>query len=188
MWRIWHDVHLDQPVSKQPPGPSSTIKGQKTKKKLLRQGVPQRGILLPTLFVIFINDIIKELPRGVRGGIYTDDLLQWCSEEYISTAQVCLQTALNKIGTWTNDWLVSINTSKTTYTAFSLSNKKQVAKLTLNGQRLVDEATPSYLGVIFDRRLTWKQQISKWCNRAKLRLSIMRQLAGTYWGADQCIL
>ena len=89
---------------------------------------------------------------------------------------------------WTREWLVTVNTSKTTYTVFSLSNKKQEAKLTLNSQRLTEEPSPSYLGVTFDRRLTWKQQIARCCSRAKLRLAIMRKLAGTDWGADEHIL
>nr|KAG5685541.1 hypothetical protein BaRGS_009937 [Batillaria attramentaria] len=33
------------------------------------------------------DDIIRELPRGVRGAIYADDLVLWCSEEYTTTAQ-----------------------------------------------------------------------------------------------------
>lgn len=164
------------------------LQGHKSKKKHLRQGVPQGGVLSPTLFLIFIDDIIKELPRGVRGAIYADDLVLWCSEEYTTTAQVRLQAALNKIETWTKDWLVSINTTKTTFTVFSLSSKKQEAKLTLNGQRLTEEPTPTYLGITFDRRLTWKQQIKKCCSRAKMRLAIMKKLAGTDWGADQRIL
>ena len=164
------------------------LQGQKSKKKVLRQGVPQGGVLSPTLFLVFIDDIVKELPRGVKGAIYADDLVLWCSEEYTTTAQVRLQTALDKIGRWTKKWLVSVNTTKTTFTIFTLSNKKQEAKLMLNDQRLVEEPTPTYLGVTFDRRLTWKQQIFKCCSRAKLRLAIMRKLAGTDWGADQCIL
>ena len=36
--------------------------------------------------------------------------------------------------------------------------------------------------------LTWKQQINKCCTRAKLRLVIMKKLAGTHWGADHSIL
>ena len=164
------------------------VQGQKSKKKVLRQGVPQGGVLSPTLFLIFIDDIVKELPRGVRGAIYADDLVLWCSEEYTTTAQVRLQAALDKVGRWTKEWLVAVNTTKTTFTVFSLSNKKQEAKLTLNGQRLAEEHNPTYLGVTFDRRLTWKQQITKSCSRAKLRLAIMRKLAGTDWGADHRIL
>ena len=51
-----------------------------------REGVPQGGVLSPTLFLVFINDIVRDLPRKVPGTIYADDLVLWCSEEHITTA------------------------------------------------------------------------------------------------------
>ena len=119
-------------------------------------------------------------------------LMTWCCGVRKSIHelpnQVRIQVALDKIAAWTKSWLVSLNESKTTYTIFSLSNKKQEAKLSLKGRVLKEELTPTYLGVTFDRRLTWKEQVTKSCMRAKLRLSIMKKLAGTFWGADSNIL
>ena len=142
----------------------------------------------PTLFLVFINDIIKDLPRKVQGAIYADDLVLWCSEEHLTTANYRLQQALNLLESWTKQWLVKINPSKTTYTVFSLSPKKQEAKLCINGQTLLAEDNPTYLGVTFDRRLTWKQQTQKAETRGKMRLAIMKKLAGTTWGADAATL
>jgi hypothetical protein len=134
----------------------------------------QGGVLSSTLFLIFIDDIIKELPRGVRGAIYADNLVLWYSEEYYSTTQVCIHSALDKIAHWTESWLVSLNESNTICTIFSLSNKKQKVKLALKGMVLKEELTPTYLGVTFNWHLTWKEQINKSCTRAKLMLSIRR--------------
>ena len=50
-----------------------------SRKKTLREGVPQVGVLSPTLFFIFINDI-------VLGAIYADDLVLWYSEVHLTTA------------------------------------------------------------------------------------------------------
>ena len=55
--------------------------GSYSRKKVLSEGVPQGGVLSPTLFFIFINDILKDLPRGVHGAMYADDLILWCTEE-----------------------------------------------------------------------------------------------------------
>ena len=35
-----------------------------SRKKVLSEGVPQGKVLSPTLFFVFINDILKDLPRG----------------------------------------------------------------------------------------------------------------------------
>ena len=45
-----------------------------SRKILLRQGVPQGGVLSPTLFLMFINGVVSELPRGVKTVMYADDL------------------------------------------------------------------------------------------------------------------
>ena len=112
------------------------VKEHFSQKKDIRQGVQQGGVLSPTLFLIFIGDILSRLPRSVKGAIYADDLALWCSEEHIGTAQHRLQIALNEIAKWANSWLVKINEKKTTYTVFTLSTKPQKANLSINGVRL----------------------------------------------------
>ena len=145
-------------------------------------------MLSPTLFIIFIGDILSRLPRNVKGAIYADDLALWCSEEHIGTAQFRLQAALREIENWANSWLVKINERKTVYTVFSLSTKPQKASLTLNGVNLKEDPTPTYLGVTLDKRLTWKAQVQKSQTKAKLRLALMKKICGTGWGADQKVL
>ena len=99
-----------------------------------------------------------------------------------------MQQVLNTLEGWTNQWLVKINSRKTTYTIFSLSTKEQKATLHINGQTLLAEDNPTYLGVTFDKRLTWRQQTKKAEARAKVRLALMKKLAGTTWGADTVTL
>jgi len=45
-----------------------------------------------------------------------------------------------------------------------------------------------YLGVTYDKHLTWKVQITNAEAKARKKLSIMRKLAGTNWGANEKIL
>ena len=155
------------------------IGNQHSRKRLLEQGVPQGGVLSPTLFLIFIKDIIDDMPRKVHGAIYADDLVLWCSEDNVSTANYRLKEALKILERWTTSWLVSINERKTTYTIFSLSNKDLSANLQVNGHTLQANDSPTYLGVTFDRRLTWKHYLQKTQARAKQRLGLMKKLSGT---------
>ena len=112
------------------------IKQHLSKKTTLRQGVPQGGVLSPTLFLIFIRDILHRMPKNIQGAIYADDLALWCSEEYITTANYRLQQALQVIESWARSWLVKVNEKKSTFTIFSLSNQKHSVHLKLNGQTL----------------------------------------------------
>ena len=45
-----------------------------SKKRTLRQGVPQGGVLSPTLFLIFIRDVLHRMPKSIQGAVYADDL------------------------------------------------------------------------------------------------------------------
>ena len=73
---------------------------------------------------------------------------------------------------------------KTTYTIFGLSRRPQAITLKISGHNLPEDKSPTYLGVTFDPRMTWKNQIDKCTRRAKLRMSLMKKLSGTSWGAD----
>ena len=63
-----------------------------------------------------------------------------------------------------------------------------MANLHINGQTLLAEDNPTYLGVTFDKRLTWKQQTEKAEARAKVRLALMMKLVGMTWGANTVTL
>ena len=161
------------------------IKHSKSKIKEMKHGVPQGGVLSPTLFLIFIKDILDKMTKGVKGAMYADDLVLWCCcEEHITTANFRLREALNQLEKWTQNWAVKVNAGKTTYTVFTLSTKVQKVDLNFNDHQLQEDKTPIYLGVTFDQRLTWKEQLQKNKTKAKLRMSLMRKLAGTSWGAN----
>ena len=112
----------------------------------------------------------------------------WCSEEYITTAIYRMQQALEVLESWTKKWSVKVNSTKTTYTVFSLSLKEQKVTLRLGNQTLNAQDNPLYLGVTFDKRLTWKQHTQRTESRAKVRLALMKKLASTTWGADASTL
>ena len=164
------------------------VNGECGKKVLLRQGVPQGGVLSPTLFILFINDVVADLPKGIHAALYADDLVLWCAEEYATTATYRMNLALEKLSTWTQKWCVTINKEKSAATLFTLSSKASTGKLMLDDKELkvVDEQT--YLGVTFDKRLTWNQHVQRAESKARRKLNIMRKLAGTAWGANEKIL
>ena len=51
------------------------VDGKHSRQFLLRHGVPQGGVISPTLFLIFIDDLINKLPRGIKAALYADDLV-----------------------------------------------------------------------------------------------------------------
>ena len=41
--------------------------------------------------LVFINDLVSELHRGVKAALYADDLVLWYKEEHASTANYRVQ-------------------------------------------------------------------------------------------------
>ena len=133
-----------------------------SRKILLRQGVPQCGVLSPTLFLVFIND--------------ADDLVLWCKEEHDSTANYRIQ-----LTAWTEDWCVTVDKDKSSTSLFILSPKKQARPIKIGTHTLKEEDKATYIGVFFDKRLTWKPHTLRTEGKARKKLAIMRKLAGTIW-------
>ena len=160
------------------------VDGKHSRQFLLRHGVPQGGVISPTLFLIFIDDLINKLPRGIKAALYADDLVIWCVEEYATTATYRMQQAVNALATWAKEWNVSINKEKSSTTLFTMT-KQKAGPINLDGTRLKEDDHPTYLGVTFDRTQTWKPHIQAAEAKAKRKIALMRKLTGSTWGANQ---
>jgi hypothetical protein len=68
-----------------------------------------------------------------------------------------LQRGLSSMEAWCKRWNIKINEDKTQGIYFSRSRRPPVSHLTLNGRTFVNSV--KYLGVIFDRRVTWRLHI-----------------------------
>ncbi|KAK3764902.1 hypothetical protein RRG08_025423 [Elysia crispata] len=77
-----------------------------------------------------------------------------------------------------------VNTRLTWY----LENNNILIEEQADGQKLIEENNPKYLGITFDPRLTWKTHIDTCHQKGLTRTCILRKLAGLEWGADSNIL
>ena len=154
----------------------------------IREGVPQGGVISPTLFLVYIDDITKCIPRHVSNSLHADDLAVWSSSEHTTTATYRLQQTVNAVTEWTEKWGLTISKTKTCATLFSLSTKKETVNLKINNDPIPQVDTPTFLGVKLDPRLTWKPHIEATRARAIRRLALMKKLAGTTWGASASVL
>ena len=155
------------------------VDNTKSKNILIRHGVPQEGVISPTLFLVFINDLIKKCPSPVQCAMYADDLVLWNTEEYATTAKTRFQEATNILSSWAQDWCVKINKTKSCTTLFTLSTKPKPMKIMLDGTELEHTDSATYLGITFDKRQTWKTHISRAEAKARRKLALLRKLAGT---------
>ena len=95
----------------------------------VRSGVPQGSILGPSLFVMYINDLVKQI-RHSRMSLYADDSKLFHT---IKSKGSCrqLQCDLNNVVKWCNVWKLKLNLDKCLVISFT--NKRS---LTLHEYRI----------------------------------------------------
>ncbi|GFR88206.1 RNA-directed DNA polymerase from mobile element jockey [Elysia marginata] len=112
-----------------------TGKRRESRQAIFKDGVPQGGVLSPTLYLVFMNSI-QNIIKHVKAALYADDLALICCEDSCGTAQVRLQECLTLLEQWTDDWAMTVNAAETTYSIFSLSTKIPNLRLRINNSLL----------------------------------------------------
>ena len=80
---------------------------------------------------------------------------------------------------WCSQWQVIMNAQKSQVILFSKcpSHKKENVKLKIYNQVIPTITQATYLGVVFDSKLSWEQQITKIANKTYARLNLLRAIS-----------
>ena len=92
---------------------------------------------------------------------------------------------MTTISTYLQTWRLQLSHTETVATAFHLNNREAKRELNVynNGKRLPFCPVLTYLGVKLDRSLTFHHHLEALCKKLTMRVALMRQLAGSGWGA-----
>ena len=138
-------------------------------------GVPQGSILGPLLFVIFINDIVKEIQSNIR--LFADDTSLFHSIVDSHLTQQILNHDLQKISEWAAQWLMVFNVLKNEDMTLSLRNNPTLQPpLFFDGTQLKEVGEHTHLGLTFSSNISWKPHVDRICSRAGQRNNILRKL------------
>jgi hypothetical protein len=153
-------------------------------------GVPQGAVLSPTLFNIFINDSpIKNNKNKCYTIIFADDI---CIGIIFKTKSDYLEKKINEylgeLESWTNIWRLTLAPSKCQYMVFSNGQTVDDFKLNLYGEELEHTDCPKFLGIRFDRKLTFKNQIEHILTSCNSRLNVIKTLSNKFWGLNEKVL
>ena len=149
----------------------------------MSSGVPQGGILSPTLFNIMVNDIPQT--EGVYNMEYADDITILCKSTSVNEIIFKLERQLEKLFKWGKDWGFKINLQKTHAMMFTRRNiPAPVIKMNHSPLKFVN--SKKYLGIVFDSpKLSWRNHIEYLSSSSISRINIMRAITRFQWGADR---
>ena len=132
-------------------------------------GVPQGSVLGPLLFLIYINDIVKDLTSTCR--LYTDDCVLYRRIDTLEDARA-LQDDLQLLELWEEKWKMSFTVDKCMVVSVTLPVH---ANYTLHGKKLTVVECAKYLGVSIDSKLCFNQHIDNVCKKANSMLGFVRR-------------
>ena len=158
-------------------------------------GYPRGPSLLQHFLVyIYINDLATVMTGNQKYkntnfsiGLFADDAAFWRTGRHIGHLKKAIQTDLNNLQNWSENWGIKLSKSKTVSIIFKnkLTRGNIPLKLTLNNSLLAQVKQVRFLGVIFDQALTFKPHINYVVYTCKSGLNLLRVLCGTNWGADR---
>lgn len=150
----------------------------------LQNGVPQGSVISVTLFLIAVNDVGNSIDLPVKFSIYADDLVVYMNGKNLNWIHKMLQSTLDELTKWSQRSGLRFSPEKTKFIMFSKRAVPPFPALVLAGQDIERVSETRFLGVVFDRALTWRDHIGylrKSCDKV---LVLMRALSSYNWGAD----
>ena len=158
-----------------------------SKKKLFRQGLPQGSVLSPILFLIYINDVAEVVDKtNASISLFADDIALWARDKSIDEASCKVELAAEKVAQWSEEWLMSLSIGKCEVALFNNGlGGTELVSVSMKGKELKINSNPTFLGVTYDRKLTFVEHVRKTTEKARKQLRIMRAVKGNDWGFDK---
>ena len=150
-------------------------------------GVPQGSPLSCPLFLVFVDDLLWALASAswTEQQAFADDLILWRAGSLRSgTIHPGLRKALRLAERWAIFWRMKFSVPKCECICFRASNVRIEREFSarMYGDSIPHVPVLRYLGVWFDRSLTWGYQVTVATTRARERLWLIRRLGGRAWG------
>ncbi|GBN99948.1 putative RNA-directed DNA polymerase from transposon X-element [Araneus ventricosus] len=153
------------------------------------EGVPQGSILSVAHFIIHLSQILNFLPSYVHGSLYVDDLQISCQGSNMNTIERQLQNAVNKLVAWCDKNGHTISAEKSRCVHFCRNRNINLdPNIHIRNAPVPVVNEIRFLGVIFDRKLTFLPHILHLRKKCERSLNILKVLSRTSWGADRTSL
>jgi hypothetical protein len=136
-----------------------SVEGEMSTPREIQAGVPHGSVLSLMLYNVYRNDA-PQTP-GTQLALFANDTCMYATDRKEGFTIRKLQHDLTAMEEWCERWIIKINEDKTQAIYFSHSNTPVESHLTLKGRNIPFVNNVKYLGVNFDRKISWRPHIEK---------------------------
>ena len=157
----------------------------------INSGVPQGSVILPVLFILFMNDLVS----STYSSIYSFADATYLRSSFSSnspnlshsnvssnrnTPASLLTNDLSTIEMWGNDNSVKYNDGKTTQVVISRKHHSDFPPVFMSGHELDISSSFNQLGLSVSSNLSWKSHIHSTAKHASQKLGFLSRARGLF--------
>ena len=150
-----------------------TVNGCISDDTRVTSGVPQGTVLAPLLFLVYINDLPKNIVSSVK--LYADDVLIYRT---INSEQdhMILQQDLNMLQEWADTWLMTFNPTKCEFIRVSHKKHPRICDYYIQDYPIKAATHVKYLGVTIDEHLSFNEHVNRIAHKANTVKAFYREI------------
>ena len=140
----------------------------------MTSGVPQGSSIGSLLFIAYVNDIDKYV-GNCNLAKYGDDIKIYkkIPKNQFDLSVSCLQSKLNSLQNWADEWQLSFNSKKCSVLHFGYKNPNHVYKI--GRDEMVSNDSEKYLGVSISSDLKFSAHVVCAVKKAQSVLAVLKR-------------
>ena len=154
------------------------LNGQNSSWTNVHAGVPQRSVLGPSLFLIYINDLSDNLTSNAK--LFAVDASLFSVVHDVNTSTKELNDDLKKINNWAFQWKMSFNPDPSKQVQELIFNRKtkrlNQPPLVFNNNNVSQDFSQKQLSVVLDFKLTFEEHLKNVLVKVNKAVSFLHKL------------
>jgi len=148
-----------------------------SKWRKVRCSIPQRSILGPLLFLLYINDLARVFGNNHKPVLFADDTSLNVSHLNHTDFSNDITSAFNQLNKWFAANLLSLNVKETKYVQFMTKNTPiNEISISQNNMFILNTSNMNFLGLVIANSLSWKDHITQLIPKLSKACYVLRSI------------